>query len=378
MVAALLLAAAPAPAPAQSDFWFTDELQSYRALVETYRLGQVQEAAAGVLAFDPDVTRVHSLIDRVRPSDARLTGTDAAPDINELLFRAAAMLQLDVADRLWSRGLEEAASDWLEVAVRWVELGARDPEPVGSFRRRWYLAVTLLAFERGGWTDGVTFSEVALERVPDDVSLLTTAAWLHEGLALTPVSLDDSGESQLGRIQEEKRATLNAAARRAEAALALSPDAPEAALRLARVSALLGREETVRRVLDSLVNRVDLGLEHAYLARLMLGDLHVRSDLLDAAERRFREAVDLIPDGQAARMALGRLLDTQGDRRGAAAMLAPALATASTRRRISPANPAAGRPRRVTTGLPDPWVIYVMGSGGGAGLRQALRGELQP
>jgi tetratricopeptide (TPR) repeat protein len=374
---ALLVGVAPAPASAQSDFWFTDELQSYRLLVETYRLGQVREAIAGVLAFDPDVTRVHGLIDRVRPTDARLTGTDTAPDINELLFRAAAMLHLDVADRVWSRGLEEAASDWLEVAVRWTELGARAPEPAGSFRRRWYLGGTLLAFERGGWSDGVTFSEVALERVPDDVSLLTAAAWLHEGLALTPVSLDDGGASQLDRIQEAKRATLSTSARRAEAALALSPDASEAALRVARVSALLGRAESARDVLTRLVNRADLGIDHAYLARLLLGDLNIQAAEPDAAERRFREAVDLIPDGQAARMALARLLDTQGDRRGAARILQPAVGTASTRSRISAANPSTGQPRQVITGLPDPWVGYVMGAGDGPGLRQALRVEIR-
>ena len=167
------------PAFTQSDFWFADELQPYRGLVDAHRAGRAREAIQGVLALDPEV--IHALIDRVRDPDARLTGTDAEPALNELLFRAAAMLQLDVADSLWSRGLEEAASDWIEVAVRWIELGARDPEPEQSFRRRWYLAVTLLAFERGGWSDGVTFSEVALERVPDDVPLLIAAAWLNEG-----------------------------------------------------------------------------------------------------------------------------------------------------------------------------------------------------
>ena len=361
---------------AQSDFWFTDELQPYRALVDAHRAGRVQEAIQGVLAFDPE--GIHALIDRVRDPDARLTGTEAKPALNELLFRAAAMLQLDVADNLWSRGLEAAASDWIEVAVRWIEIRARDPEPEQSFRRRWYLAVTLLAFERGGWRDGVTFSEVALERVPNDVPLLTAAAWLNEGLALEPVILDNTGTSQLSRIQQAKRSTLRAAARRAGAALAVSPGATEAALRLARIRMLLEQGESVRELLTGLAAREELGVEHAYVARLLLGDLHRHAGELDAAEQRWREAVDLIPDGQAARMALARLLHTRGDVSGAARTLAPALdPAASSSAGRAPYSAAAPRGRLIA-GLPDPWVDYQLGIGAGPGLREELRLEVRP
>ena len=359
----------------QSDFWFTDELQPYRALVDAHRARRTQEAIQGVLAFDPEV--IHALIDRVRDPDARPTGTDAKPALNELLFRAAAMLQLDVADSLWSRGLEEAASDWIEVAVRWIELGARDPEPEQSFRRRWYLAATLLAFERGGWSDGVTFSEVALERLPDDVPLLTAAAWLNEGLALEPVILDNTGTSQLARIQQAKRSTLLAAARRAGAALAVSPSATEAALRLARIRMLLEQGDSVRALLTGLVDRENLGVEHAYVARLLLGDLHRNAGELDAAEQRWREAVDLIPDGQAARMALARLLHTRGDVSGAARTLTPTLDPAASSAGRVPYGAAAPRGRLIA-GLPDPWVDYQLGIGAGPGLREELRLEVRP
>ncbi len=360
------------PAFTQSDFWFADELQPYRRLVDAHRAGRAREAIQGVVALDPEV--IHALIDRVRDPDARLTGTDAEPALNELLFRAAAMLQLDVADSLWSRGLEEAASDWIEVAVRWIELGARDPEPEQSFRRRWYLAVTLLAFERGGWSDGVTFSEVALERVPDDVPLLITAARLNEGLALEPVILDNTGRSQLPQLQEGKRSTLRAAARRAGAALAVSPGATEAALRLARIRMLLEEGESVRELLTDLADREDVGVEHVYVARLLLGDLHRHAGELDAAEQRWREAVDLIPDGQAARMALARLLHTRGDVSGAARTLAPTLDPAAS----SSAGRAAAPRGRLIAGLPDPWVDYQLGIGAGPGLREELRREVRP
>ena len=191
---AVLAVAAAAPAFAgQSDFWFTDEMAPYRELVGAYRDGDAGTALAGVRAMAPSA--VHDLLDRVREPDTRLTGTDPEPALNERLFRAAAMLHLDVAELLRSRGLHGDAEDQIEIAIRWVNLGERDPEPIGSFRRRWFLGAAFLAFEYGGWQDGVTFTDLACGLLPDDVALLTAAAWFNEGLALAPV---DPGELERG------------------------------------------------------------------------------------------------------------------------------------------------------------------------------------
>ena len=101
-IAALTVASA-APAPAgQSDYWFTDELAPYREFLGEYREGDADAAVAGVRAMAPSA--VHALLDRVREPDTRLTGTDAEPALNERLFRTAAMLHLDVAGLLRSRG----------------------------------------------------------------------------------------------------------------------------------------------------------------------------------------------------------------------------------------------------------------------------------
>ena len=190
-IAALTVApAAPAPA-GQSDYWFTDELAPYRELVGEYRDGDADAAMAGVRAMAPSA--VHALLDRVREPDTRLTGTDFEPALNERLFRTAAMLHLDVADLLRSRGLHRGAEEQVEIAIRWVNLSAREPEPFGSFRRRWFLGAALLAFEHGGWQDGVTFTDLACELLPDDVPLLTAAAWFNEGLALAPIGTDRAG-----------------------------------------------------------------------------------------------------------------------------------------------------------------------------------------
>ncbi len=355
-IAALTVApAAPAPA-GQSDYWFTDELAPYRELVGEYRDGDADAAMAGVRAMAPSA--VHALLDRVREPDMRLTGTDLEPALNERLFRTAAMLHLDVADLLRSRGLHRGAEEQVEIAIRWVNLSAREPEPFGSFRRRWFLGAALLAFEHGGWQDGVTFTDLACELLPDDVPLLTAAAWFNEGLALAPAEPTGLGRGDLSRLQEWKRSRLLAAARRAGAALRVSPAAPEAALRLARVRMLLGQGESVREQLTDFVGRDWVPLAHAYLGRLLLGRLHLEAGETAEAEGWFRDAIALLPEGQAARVALGRVLEGQGDRRGAAAVLEPVL-------------------RGAGGAAIDPWVDYLLGLGNGPELREALRREVR-
>ena len=353
--ALVVLVGAPAPA-GQSDYWFTDELAPYRELVGAYRDEDAGTAMAGVRAMAPSA--VHDLLDRVREPDTRLTGSEADPALNERLFRTAAMLHLDVAERLRSRGLHRDAEDQLEVAIRWVNLSARDPEPIGSFRRRWFLGAALLAFEHGGWQDAVTFTDLACDLLPDDVALLTAAAWFNEGLALAPLVAAELERGGLTRLQERKRSRLLAAARRAGAALRVAPTASEATLRLARVRMLLGQGESVRETLTALVDRGGVPRAHAYLGRLLLGRLHLEAGEPAEAERRFRDAMALDPQGQAARVALGRLLEGRGDRRGAAAVLDPVL-------------------RGAAGAAIDPWVDYRLGAGAGPGLRDDLRREVR-
>ncbi|TDI22410.1 MAG: hypothetical protein E2P06_12775 [Acidobacteria bacterium] len=358
VLAALFLASGDRPraGAVQTDFWLTPALAPYRALIDAYRDGRTEEAIDGVRVFE--VEDIHQIVDTVRDQDTRVTGTDRDPAPHQQLFRAAAMLHVDTADDLWSIGLASAATSHIEVAIRWADLGARRPEPDGSFRRRWYLGVGLLVFERGGWRAALSFVDLACEALPDDVPLLTTAAWLNEQGALAPVRLRDARVAGVRAAQGAKRDGLRAAARRARAALAVAPDATEAALRLARVRMLLEDVGSARELLLGLVGRTDLPTPHAYLARLMLGHLYAQAAEPERAERLFREASDLITEGQAARVALGQLLDTLGDRRGAAVVLEPILT----------AKPG---------GLIDPWVDYLMGARNGPALRAALRAEVR-
>ena len=355
IVGLALATAAPARA-GQSDFWFTDELAPYRELVGAYRDEDSGTAMTGVRAMAPSA--VHDLLDRVREPDTRPTGAEADPALNERLFRVAAMLHLDLAELLRSRGLHRDAEEQIEIAVRWVNLTERDPEPFGSFRRRWFLGAAFLAFEYGGWQDGVTFTDLACRLLPDDVALLTAAAWFNEGLALAPLDATALDRGSLARLQERKRTRLLAAARRAGAALRVAPTAPEATLRLARVRMLLGQGESVRAQLTGLVERGGVPRAHAYLGRLLLGRLHLEAGEPAEAERRFRDAVAFEPQGQAARVALARLIEGQGDRRGAVALLDPVLRG------------------ELGTAI-DPWVDYLLGAGAGPDLRDDLRREVR-
>ena len=356
---AVLLAASTATfaRTAQTGFWFTPDLAPYRTLVEQYREGRAEEAVEGVLAFDAGV--VHRIAETLRNGDMAETGTDGNPALGERLARAAAMLHVDAADELWSDGLEQAAMSQVEVAMRWADVAARSPEPEGAFRRRWYLGAALLVFEHGGYRAALSFVDRALETLPDDVPLLTTAAWLNEQVALAPVNLGNAGMPGLREAQGVKRDGLLAAAHRARAAVTVAPDATEAALRLARAHILLEDTDLARGLLVGLVDRTDVPTPHAYLARLMLGRLYAQAAEPERAERLLREAGALIPQGQAAQMALGELLDSFGDRRGAAVALEPILTVAQD------------------DGFIDPWVDYVLGAGNGPDLRGALRDEVR-
>jgi len=220
------------------------------------------------------------------------------------------------------------------------------------------MGVGMLAFERGGWRSALNFVDLACDALPDDVALLTTAAWLNEQLALAPSTLGNTGTAGLRELQREKRTRLQMAAYRASSALLVAPEADEAALRLARARMLLGEGAAARQVLLSLVARDDLPMPAAYLARLLLGRLNLDEDEPARTERLFREAIELNPEGQAARVALAQLLETQGNRRDAALVLEPVLTAEQG-------------------GVIDPWVDYLLGVGGGPELRESLRAEVR-
>lgn len=348
----------PRARSSQSEFWFTPDIAPYRALVELYRDGRPEEAIYGLLRLGR--TEVRRTVDAVRDRDAGRAGPDANPSLNERLFRLAAMLHTDAAEASWSTGRQQDALFHVDIARRWADVEGVTPSSAGSFRRRWYLAAGLLVFEQGGWGPALAYFDRACEALPDDAPLLTTAAWLHERFALSPVAVPgDARETGLLDAQRAKRRSLSEAARRLTAALAAEPSASEAALRLARVRTLLGETADARSLLTGLIDRPDLPSPHAYLARLFLGRLHEQSGDATRAAALYREAAARVPRGQAARVALGQLLYAAGDWRAAADAINPALISGQGADGI------------------DPWVDYLLGTGSGPALREELRAEVR-
>ena len=342
---------------AQTDFWTRADIAPYRALVEAYRDGRTLEAMNGLLTLGPK--QVRSVVDELRDRDTRRSGAGENPNANQRLFRLAVMLHTDAAEELWSAGRHEDASFQVDVARRWADLTDRPPARPEPFRRQWYLAAGYLVFERAGWEAALEFFERACQALPDDVPLLTTTGWLNEQVALAPVSPDSAlSESIVAMARREKRAGLNEAARRFAAALAADPSASEAALRLARVRTLLGAAAEARGLLTDLVGRSELAPPHAYLARLLLGQLHEQSGEAIKAAALYRDAATRVPNGQSARMALSQLLHASGERRWAADAIEPVVAGDRG-------------------GVIDPWAEYVLGTQPGPGLREALRAEVR-
>ena len=366
-----------APGLAQSDFWFVPERGPYRELVERYRAADLEAITdlLGRLEIEPDTVDRH--VEDIRAQDVRAFNDDALPNVNQQLFRAAAMLHTDAAQQLWSKRRRQAAVRHIELAREWAEAGTGDLPPLwsvpsgsrdrrfrgpgsrggtGSFRRRWYLAAGLLVLTREGFIPAIEFLEDASRTVPDDVALLTTTGWLKERLALAAVYVRGM---PLVAIQRAKERELTAAAEWLRQALEVDPEAPEAAVRLARIQMLLGDDDAAETGLTRLVDRTDLSPDHAYLSRLLLGRLYEDREEPDRAVSLYEEASAILPRSQSVWMALARLSLESGDWRTAVA--------------------AVERPLRdsATPELIDPWTDYVLGKGEGPALLAALRAEVR-
>ncbi len=284
----------------------------YRALIEAYRSGDVDRTVAGVLALD------HAAVLAVANEYVKVAArrVPADPVLDEQFFRAAALLHTDAAFRCWGSWGDKECWSHLSVARRLVDVSDRGAR-AGSFRRRWYAATALILTSHVVPQDALEYFKDAVEKFPDDVPLLTAAGWFSERLAHSAASRSMS----FGTAQAFRRRHLQSAARFLIAALGVDPQAAEASLRLARVEVSMGHSEPAEKRLAALVARDDVQSSFAYLARLMLGDIRERDGAADAAARLYRDAIDVIPTAQSARVALAHLLYAPGDSSGAAAVI---------------------------------------------------------
>lgn len=196
---------------------------------------------------------------------------------------------------------------------------------------QWYRAVGAHFAREHRFADAQRHFDRARGLVPDDPGVLYGEACLQETLGAPPV-------------QDYVRVTTlphglvivgvdspSAHFRRAEAllrrSLAANPSFVEASLRLGHVLARQEKHDEALTHLQKAQQSEDPAT--AYYAHLFAGDAHQALGRLDDARRHYEHAIALFPESQAARLALGSVLRSTGDRAAALAAIDTMLGTPS-------------------------------------------------
>jgi tetratricopeptide (TPR) repeat protein len=285
----------------------------YWDLVELYREGRHEEALAGLAGLRPQ-DRFRA-VKAVADLAARARRCEHCPPREKLEARpllAAVMLH---TDRAWREPLADVVA--LREAMSLLDAARLDARNE-DFARRWYLAMTLKAHAS---TDGALTVQTGRDGLllfPEDPQLLLAVGVLEEALA-TPSSGGPLGLQgaalDTARLREAEKDLGGAAANN------LTTVAAE--IHLGRVQALLGEREASATLTRALGAATDPRL--VYLARLYLGSLEEAEGHLRRAAEHYRRATEVVPEGQAARIALSYVLRRDGDLRGADRALGAAL-----------------------------------------------------
>jgi tetratricopeptide (TPR) repeat protein len=180
----------------------------------------------------------------------------------------------------------------------------------------WYLLAATYRHARGDLADARRCLQAGIEIVGRDAELLTALGAVQETSAGPFAESRDprlvSIWDQTRRLQQpDTRDSLNRARRAYREAIQSNPMAAEARLRLGWVEHLLGSHDAALRELEPLQDSTEPDV--AYLARLFVGRL-LEGTNPNSAEGCFRAALRQMPEGQAAAIALARLLHSQGKR----------------------------------------------------------------
>jgi tetratricopeptide (TPR) repeat protein len=214
-----------------------------------------------------------------------------------------------------------------------------EPAEAAAFRdirRRAHLLVTWLLQGDLAVSEADETVRDGLRAFPEDPDLLLGCGWVEETWAGQPY-LDQryaqrsSHASPAGGrtawLTRERTFRLARAADCYRRSLAANPAQAEARVRLGRVLSLQNHPAEARAAFTAI--RADAEPRHRYLAALFGAGMDDRAGNWAAAKRSYEAALRIWPGNQAARIALGRLLLRDGDRAGAAALIA-ALSTTPT------------------------------------------------
>lgn len=297
--------------------------KDYVALVETYQSGQADTAVIELLTRQPGEWL--ALADRLVKRGSTFVG--GGPTSAGSIYRAASLMHAQAAFRLWSEGDDKLASAHFNTARALVDISDRADSTSPTFRRRWYLATALVITRLVPPAQAAAYFADASRRVPDDVPLLTAAGWFSGHRSDLPAAPGWN----LRTAQTRRRQYQEEAARFLTGALAVDPGAPEAALRLAHLEGAMGREDQAASRLEDLLTRDDLDRFLVYVANLVLGGIQERQGKKAEAERSYRQAIELHPVAQSARVALAQLHYAAGRSAEAAEVVEPMLLAGEAR-----------------------------------------------
>ena len=324
----------------------------YLQLVWRYRAGDTVGAVAGAATLPTGGLRTRVLRDlgshvcetlggtpdceRLRERQAEVYRSRVAP-ILRVALPAAVLLHLHTSSALTALGESGRGDTHRDLAQVLVDRMAPveadlDAPAAASFReirRRATLLVTWLR-QSDMAVDAVgEYVRDALRVFPGDGDLLLASGWVEETLA-QPTFLDQRYDlrysssavtgGRRGWLERERGFRLTRAGDFYRQALAARPAPAEARVRLGRVLFLLGRLDEARAALAGSAANDDARTR--YLSALFAAGIEERAGAAAAARRWYDAALRAWPASQVARISLGRLLARDGDRAGAAALVA--------------------------------------------------------
>jgi len=315
-------------------------VQSYHTIVTDYATGDAARAIAALAQWSPRNTEPVQRRARWDP----------------MTMRTAAMLETDAA--FDTRTGLEVMTARLDHAARWLTIADQDQShgTANTFRRRWHLAVGRRLIFNGlvGVADRLLGD--ASKAFPNDLDVLFARGLAKESLAQSYIVDLNGPQNPLTTLRKWRADALSAARSAFERVVKSSPSATEARLRLAHVYVAQRLEALAVPLLET-VHSSSSPPMIAYLASLMLGEIHVRRGQLQPAVGLFLDARRQFPGGQSAYLAHAHALRATGQLDAAAAVLQEMVA----------------RPKHET----DPWKQYPLGFDLGVTQLGPLRDEVR-
>lgn len=270
----------------------------------------------------------HQILERLGDAEAARRACDAALEC-EPASKEALAARLELHERLGDDSRE------LEDAARLADLLPAGPESAAAFARAAQISQRRLGDSARAWV----LYQAALESHSNDVEALIGAGeialereeWREAERSLARACSLLEGTPARKRLAHAARLAAEAAwqgARRGEAfrllevSLREEPDHADALDRMADVSLALAAHGSACQALEARLRLGDLEGSERARRLLLLARAHEARDQLDEAARALEAAIEVLPDDEAAREQLVRLLEPEAPERALEQLLA--------------------------------------------------------